>query len=322
MSEQSEAPAVDEARPIHLPVDPVDFEARLLAVERRLDGSETRDQALLEAMEAVRRLTEVLGTLIHNMRPALEPQGGRAPEHAQMAPADFASAISSPPVTPERLASAHARLRETLFSDTAATPDSLPPSRRKSWLRRALKRMAKEEASSAGGVLRALAPAHVLAGLTGPPEVPWPPATAARLVVRGRVRRRIGWERAGLQCTASALSDLVGLVRVRASPAELCRAGVRMDPYLALALVAFSIEPRWTAGHRFTLAHADGACLTFHDGARPSASTETPPVPVAATVCCPGPAMLAILAGEGATVDGDRGALELVQGWFARASTR
>ncbi len=358
MSEQSEAATAEDARSIHVPIDPVDFEARMLALERRMDGYDARDQALLEAMEAVRRLTEVVGTLMQSTRPVIQPERPPPPGPPKPTPeSDFAAALV-PPVTPERLASAHERLRAALFSDSASAtqaapqpvpeapapqapepepaPDTTvardpapPPAGRKSWLRRTIKRMVKEDAPAAGDVLLALPPAHTLAGLNDRPQVPWPRPTTARLLVAGRVRRRIGWERAGLDCSPRVMAELAKLVRLNASPAELYRAGVRLGPHLAFALVACSIRPGRTAGHSFTIAHADGpapdAFLTLRNGARPSASIEPTPVEAIAIVRCVGTELLGVLAGEpyvSSSVDGDLHALELVQQWFAQATTR
>jgi hypothetical protein len=341
VSERSEAPVGEEARTIHVPVDPVDFEARLLAVERRLDSYAARDQALLEAMEAIHRLTDLAATLMKTVQPVRE----RKPTTPARS-ADFAAALPAAQVTPERLASAHARLRETLFADTAAAlpapqvtperlasvvPSSTLPPGRKSWLLRALKRMVKEDPSTAGRLVLALPAAHGLAQLSTPPEVPWPPATTARLVVAGCVRRRIGWERAGLQCSLKVLSELAALVRLRTTPPQLYQAGARVDADIAFSLVAFAIEPAWTAGHRFTIAggdHLGGTSrmvyLTMRDGHRPWVGTDPPPAPVATTISCDAPALLTVLSGAApgsVRIEGDRAALELVQGWFVRATS-
>ena len=131
---------------------------------------------------------------------------------------------------------------------------------------------------------------------------------------------------AQLACDLGTVSELAKLVRMRASPAHLRAAGVRLAPPLALALVALTIDPHWTLGHRFTLAHLDAgsAYLEVLNGARPSVSTERPPGAVATTVRCSADALLALLAGESgvvATVEGAHRPLELVQGWFADATT-
>jgi hypothetical protein len=130
---------------------------------------------------------------------------------------------------------------------------------------------------------------------------------------------------AQLECELTTVSALAKLVRMRASAAQLNAAGVRLDPPLALALVAFAIDPRWTLGHRFTLAHLDAraAYLEVRDGARPSVTTDRPRGPIATTLRCSADALVALLAGEpgvAATVEGERRPLELVRGWFADAT--
>jgi hypothetical protein len=214
----------------------------------------------------------------------------------------------------------------------AATALDAPLGRRP-WLLSALKRMVREDPTAAGRLLLALLPAHVLAEVAPPAQTPWPPATVARLVVAGRVRRRIGWERADLAFGRPALNDLARIARLRATPAQLDAVGVRLDAYLAFALVAFAIRSAWTRGHRFVIAHldagptADGGApvatyLTIRDGSRPAVGTDTPPIPIAVTLDCAGEELLAALGAPPTEVrfSGQRPALNLVRGWFARAT--
>jgi hypothetical protein len=369
VSEGTDAFAAETASGNHAPVDVLELRERLLVIERRIDDCEARNQRLVEVIEAVSGVAELIGPLFKAVRPVLEPQ--RPPPEmpawslsAHVPPQDAGRALAPEPQdAPERLARAQARLRETLFADTETDPAQAgthvgvasaaappvdsgwhpPPQTRNSWLRRAFKRMVREDPSAAGRLLLALRRAEGLAQLPPLAEVPWPPATAARLLVVGRVRRRIGWERAGLACEPKALSRLASLVRLRASPRQLCAAGVRLDAYLALSLIAVSIEPAWTAGYGFALEHRDaedaphgaddtgveptgGATyLTVSQGRRPSVATEPPPGPIAATIRCPGPALLTVLAGEPpaeVSIIGDRAPLESIQRWFARATSR
>jgi hypothetical protein len=328
---------------IEVPVDFVEFERRLGVIERRLDEYEDRDQQLLEVIAAVQRLSEVMLPLIKSGLPPIEsPRPAGAPSDTSRSSQDssFASALTSDRVAPERLERAQARLRETLFVDTeseASTvtrPDaptaSSPARRRKKWLLRTFKRMVKEDPPAAGRLLVALLPAHELAELPALEELPWPPTAIARLVVAGRLRRRIGWERAGLECRLSTVSAMSRLVRLRTSPAELHAAGVRLDAYLAFSLVALSIEPVWTVGSRFTIAHSETAAdapdayLTVRDGDPLVVGTEPPAVPVATTISCDGPALVGALVGEqpsGVTISGEGPALADVQRWFASATS-
>lgn len=306
VSEQYEARASAAPPIVHVPVDLVEFEARLALIERRLQEQEDRDRLLLGVAEALRRLTDALG-------PQLEAV--HVPVH-QPGPA----AAEAQPVSAQRLAVAQARIRE------AAAPEAseLPPPGRRSWMLRALRRMVAQDPEAAGRLVQSLLAAHRLASMEPVTRLPGPPATVARVLVRGRLRRRLGWEFAQLDCELATVSGLAKLVRLRASPVQLHAAGVRIDPRLALALAANSIDPLWTIGHSFALAYrgSDSIVLEVHNGARPSVRSEAP-ASVTTTVRCPPEALLALLAGEpgvAATVEGERRPLELVQQWFADAT--
>jgi hypothetical protein len=138
--------------------------------------------------------------------------------------------------------------------------------------------MVAHDPEAAGRLLLALRPAHRLARIEPVGQLPGPPATVARVVVRGRLGRRLGWEMAQLECELTAVSALAKLVRLHASPARLHAAGVRLDPPVALALVGLAIDPRWTLGHRFTLAHREvsDTLLEVRNGARPKVTTDQP----------------------------------------------
>jgi hypothetical protein len=329
---------------MRVPVDMVELESRLAAIERRLAHYEAREQRLLELIAAVHRLTEVVGPLVRGT-PSPAPEAAERPKPAW--PRIGTDPPTPGPVAPERIALAHARLRHTLFAETAAEPEAgpaggpesapavepgvapgaVPPPSRKSWVLRALKPMVKRDPKSAGGLLRALLPAHGLAQLPPIGELPGPPQSLARVLVTGRVRRRIRWEKERLQCTPKAVSELLPLVRLRASPAQLRAAGVGLDPELAFSLVAFSIERRWTAGHRFAIAHRGPDAVTYFtvlDRTWPVVGTESPGAPVATTICCLDETLFPVLCGElppGVAVLGAVAPLELVQRWFARATS-
>jgi hypothetical protein len=361
VSEPSEVPRTAAAHVVQVPVDLVEFEARLLALERRVREQEARDRLMLDVAGGLRRLTEALGPLLEVVGPLVESRG--APPHAPPAPASrrplapprpAPSAAVRPPthgraVEPERLAAAQARLREAATeavqsSSTADAaieavqspstadaaiplpPASAPRAAQRSWLLGALRRMVARDPDEAGRLLVALLPASHLAEIGPIPRLPGPPATVARVVVKGRLRRRLGWEMAQLACELSVVSALATLVRLRVSPTRLHAAGVRLDARVALALVANAIDPRWTLGHRFTLAHvdADATYLEVRDGRRPALRGEAPAGFVQTTVRCRGRDLFPLLAGEpGAvgTVEGERRPLELVQGWFQDATS-
>jgi hypothetical protein len=354
VSERSEGRVANEPPVVRVPMDPVELESRLAAIERRLAESEAREQRLLELIHAVHRLTEVVRPLVNPPEPEPPPQR-RKPDWPLPMPRVGGTGPRDPgPVAPERIALAHARLRETLFAgSSAAEPDApapeepsreppatpapvsqaapdilaaVPPPGRNSWLRRTLKRMVQQDLGMAGKLVRALVPAHALAQLPPVSELPAPPEALAPLLVTGPVRRRIRWEKAQLQCAPRAVSQLVPLARMRASPQQLRAAGVEIDPALAFALVASAIKPAWSAGHRFALAHRGPDQLTYlavRDRSAATVGTDRPLVPVTTTICCLDGDLLGVLSGDvpaGVSVLGPIAPLELVQRWFAQAT--
>jgi hypothetical protein len=98
-------------------------------------------------------------------------------------------------------------------------------------------------------------------------------ASLARLLASGRARRIL---RRGLARTSgdrATLGALRALVRAPLSLAQLHAAGVTPDSALALALIAAMIDPSWTKGEQFTIAHCEpeaavaAAGLRVRDGA-------------------------------------------------------
>ena len=324
MSEPYEARSPAAASLVQVPVDLVDFETRLVSIERRLLEHEARDQALLGVVESVGRLTQALGPLLEEVRARAPAASAPVPKLAAAPPQGIGPHGLAPvdAVSPDRLALAQARMREAA---APVRPQPLTTSRR-SWLLRATRRMVAHDPEAAGLLVVALLPAHRLAGIETVPRIPGPPAKLARVLVRGRLGRRLGWEMAPLDCELSTVSALAGLIRMRASPTDLHGAGVRLDPPLALELAALSIDPRWTLGHRFTLAHRDTSttCLQVRDGARPLVTSEAPAADVATTIRCPAGALFSLIAGEpgvAATVQGEPRPLALLQQWFERATS-
>ena len=121
------------------------------------------------------------------------------------------------------------------------------------------------------------------------------------------------------------------LVRAPLGFAELAALGVELGPELAYRLLACAVDPAWTVGHAFTLAHettglgGGRAWITVRDGLPLAVSDAPPPGPVAATVSCSRAALLPLLAGE-SLPEGERAAIRdeaavvsLLQGWLARA---
>lgn len=153
-------------------------------------------------------------------------------------------------------------------------------------------------------------------------------AELARLMIAGRLRRRI--LRRGLarvQGDRAALAAPAAILDTRLDLAQLQAAGVRLDPRLALALIASMVRPSWTIGERFSIAHqprGPGSATYLHvRNGDPLAITDDPPLgPVATTVSSPADELLAVLAGGtdvDANVSGDPTPMLALIGWIERA---
>ncbi|MBV9804557.1 MAG: hypothetical protein JO130_15250, partial [Solirubrobacterales bacterium] len=157
-------------------------------------------------------------------------------------------------------------------------------------------------------------------------------ASIARLLAAGRLRRRLG-RLAPRRRTARVRGErrrITALDNLLAAPLalrELAAAGVELDPLLALTLAGLMVEPAWTAGERFTIAHrepevpAPGAFLQVRDGRPVLASAAAPHGPVASVIACRGQALLSALGGEtaGIEVAGEERGVKLLQQWLERA---
>jgi hypothetical protein len=153
-------------------------------------------------------------------------------------------------------------------------------------------------------------------------------AALARLVNAGQPRRLLRGGRARVAGARRELRALVELVRSPLSLEELFDAGVRLEPELTFMLAAAMVEPAWTVGQRFTIAHLEGSesgpatYLNVRRG-EPLIVTAAPPLgPMAATIVSRGESLLAMLAGKPdveASISGDRGQLLGLLGWLERA---
>jgi hypothetical protein len=157
------------------------------------------------------------------------------------------------------------------------------------------------------------------------------PAAIARRLASGRVRRGLLRLAAGRPVAtlrgdrrrAAALEHLIG---ARLTVRELRAAGVELDPVLAMTLAGMMIEPAWTEGERFTIAHRDPAAtapdayLQVRDGQAPLPSAAAPHGPLATIVVCPGEELLGVLAGAAGpvAVEGEERPLALVRQWLDR----
>jgi len=154
------------------------------------------------------------------------------------------------------------------------------------------------------------------------------PAGIARLLVAGRWRRRFVRHLAKLRGEREALAAVCDLIRTPLSLRQLVESGVRLDPVLALTVVAAMIEPSWTAGERWILAYEDPreaavrAHIQVRERKRAVAVAGPPSTAAATTIACGVDELLAVLARERVAelqVRGERRPLELLLGWIARA---
>lgn len=158
-------------------------------------------------------------------------------------------------------------------------------------------------------------------------------ASIARLLAAGPARRRLGrvglgGRMARIRGDRGRLGALEHLIDAQLTLAQLRAAGVRLDPVLALTLAGLMIEPGWTGGERFTIAHLEpeaaspDAYLHIRDLRAPMTTDEPPHGPVATTIGCAPDDLLGVLTGEKVAfvaISGDRRPLTLVSQWLDRA---
>jgi hypothetical protein len=152
------------------------------------------------------------------------------------------------------------------------------------------------------------------------------PARIARLLTAGWFRRRFSPRVARVRGRRDGVAALRALLGTPLDLRELHRAGIRLEPATAFALVAAMVEPAWTRGERFTLAHEDpraaSTFLTVQAAGGVSVARRPPEGRVATTVACPAGQLLAVLAGEpvpGVVVRGDERPLATVREWIKLA---
>jgi hypothetical protein len=153
-------------------------------------------------------------------------------------------------------------------------------------------------------------------------------ARIARLLTAGRFRRRFGLGVARVRGRRDGLVALSALLGTPLDLGDLQRAGVRLDAGTAFSLVAAMVQPAWTAGERFTLAHVEPEApttyLVVRDGARMRVGRTAPDGRVTTTVACHADQLLAVLAGEpaeGLAVTGDERPLAALREWIKRAQS-
>jgi hypothetical protein len=152
----------------------------------------------------------------------------------------------------------------------------------------------------------------------------------ARTVAAGRLRRRLGRRMARVAGDHVAFARLGLLVRTPLTLGELHDAGLELDPRQTFALIARMIEPAWTVGERFKVAHqlpgatTPDAQLEVKDGAPVSAGEGPPAGPVDATIVCPVLSLVKAVSRQTApevTIEGRPELLARLADWVERAQS-
>lgn len=154
------------------------------------------------------------------------------------------------------------------------------------------------------------------------------PESIVRLLTAGPWRRRFGRGVARVRGSRDRLAALRSLPAVKLDLRGLHRIGVRLEPELALRVVALMIEPAWTGRERFAVAYAvQGAptrYLLVRDGAPVQVSVEAPAGRVATTIEGPPDGAALVLSGERTdevTITGEDWPLALLRKWIKRAQS-
>ena len=128
--------------------------------------------------------------------------------------------------------------------------------------------------------------------------------------------------------SARAAAAITALLSLPLDLESLLTWGIRLDPVLTLGLVASMIDPRATAGRRFTVVHRPPGgmpvYLEVRDGRRAHVGRDGPRSPVTTTISCAGDDLLSVLAGhdvEPLEVGGDLEPLSLLRGWIELAQS-
>jgi hypothetical protein len=154
------------------------------------------------------------------------------------------------------------------------------------------------------------------------------PARVARLLTAHGIWRRLGPRVARVRGRRDGLAALRALLALPLDLAALRDAGATLRPEASLALVAAMIDPPWTAGESFVIAHRDpegqATYLTVRDGRAVEVSRTPPPGRVATTIEGSADVLVAVLSGGPAPdgrLSGDAGPLASVRTWIKHAQT-
>jgi hypothetical protein len=323
--------------------------------ERRVEELESELRKQTERFVRVYHAIEELRGEIDVLRVARATQSEEAPEPSPESP-----------VEAERLTAALSRLREASTPEPPELQPRQATSATKAWLGSVFEALASQDPSTAGRLLLALLPAqhlihpepvvydlvlgelacvrvtatngrtHVDFGESPRPvdevdfRVTGELAAIARLVATGRARRRFRRRLARVRGERARFAALTRLARAPFTLSELHAAGVLLDASLALTVVSLMVDPGWTVGERFTIAHQEtgapiaGTYLLVRDGA-PLSVTATPPrAPILTTIVGPAVELVPVLSGDrpaGSEIHGDSRPVELLRGWLELAQS-
>jgi hypothetical protein len=157
------------------------------------------------------------------------------------------------------------------------------------------------------------------------------PDRLARLLVAGRLRRRLGFGVARVRGDRDGLAALDALLALPLDLPMLVDGGMLSDPTALLSLVAAIVRPEWTRGAHFALSHRDGDApptyLRFAGGRRPEVTPTAPAGPIATVISCAEHDLASVLTGAtvpgsaAVQVAGDTAPLQQLQGWIKRAQS-
>lgn len=280
-------------------------------------------------------------------------------------PAQTGPAAGAGPVQVDRLSDALTRLRESVTPPEAAPGTTLSLTAGGRTLETAFRRMVKRDAAGAGELLldllvlqRAAYPHPIAYDLVlgpgrgcvrvtvgeGPPSIErqgaartrdevdfhvrGEPARIARLLTAHGIWRRVGLRVARVRGRRDGLVALAALLSLPLDPVALRDAGAMRRGEAVLGLVAAMVDPAWTAGESFVLAHRDPdgtvTYLTVRDGRRPAVTRTDPAGRVATTIDGPTDVLVTALSGAPAPaehVSGDEGPLQSLRTWIKRAQS-
>jgi hypothetical protein len=334
-------------------------ERRAGQLERQLGGQRERSRDVYDAIGELRRMLERWGT-------APVPETGPAVDSPPPEPAT-PPAPGDGPVQVDRLSNALTRLRESVTAPDAAPPSAvLSPTAGGRTIEAAFRRLVRRNAALAGELLldllvlqRAAYPHPIAYDLVlgpgrgcvrvtvgeGPPSIErqgaartreevdlrvrGEPARIARLLTAHGIWRRVGPRVARVRGRRDGLAALRALLSMPLDLVALRDAGAMRRPEAVLGLVAGMVDPAWTAGESFVIAHRDPeGAITYLSvrGGRSLEVTRTPPAGrIAATIEGPADVLATVLSGAPAPdgrLSGDEGPLASLRTWIKHAQGR